>query len=38
MESDELVALSAEFAELGRELHGPGDNQAALILGPRRTQ
>jgi hypothetical protein len=30
MESDELVALSAEFAELGRDLHGPGDNQAAL--------
>jgi ANTAR domain/GAF domain len=30
MEPDDLVQLSHEFAELGRELHGPGDEQAAL--------
>jgi hypothetical protein len=30
VESDDVVQLSQEFAELGRELHGPGDDQAAL--------
>ncbi len=25
-----MLELSQEFAELGRELHGPGDNEAAL--------
>ena len=30
MEPDDLLQLSREFAELGRELHGPGDDQAAL--------
>jgi ANTAR domain-containing protein/GAF domain-containing protein len=30
VESDDLVQLSHEFAELGRDLHGPGDDQAAL--------
>jgi len=30
VDTDEVVQLSHEFAELGRDLHGPGDNQAAL--------
>jgi hypothetical protein len=29
VESDDVVQLSQQFAELGRELHGPGDDQAA---------
>jgi hypothetical protein len=30
VEADEMVQLSQEFAVLGKELHGPGDNDAAL--------
>ena len=30
VETNDLVQLSQEFAALGRELRGPGDNQAAL--------
>jgi hypothetical protein len=30
VESNDVVQLSQEFAALGRELRGPGDNQAAL--------
>lgn len=30
MESDDVVQLSHEFAELGRELHGPGNDHEAL--------
>jgi AmiR/NasT family two-component response regulator len=31
METTEMLELSQEFAELGKELHGDGDNNAALM-------
>ncbi|MDT5370703.1 MAG: hypothetical protein QOC62_5134, partial [Mycobacterium sp.] len=31
MDTTEMLELSQDFAELGRELHGDGDNEAALL-------